>query len=81
MTLEFVQPRCQYCGTPHQGHPTECIKVTEPSFDQSQEHLARIDDAAGQLLKAIMKHRSIEMLQNSTYGAEFFNLMDMRRKM
>lgn len=73
--------RCQQCGQPIQGHGVGCYPVEKPSHDQSQEHLSLVDDAAGELLRAIMKHRSIQMLQGCTYANEFFQLLDLRRKL
>ena len=73
--------RCQYCGWPVIGHPTECISITALSFDQSQNHLSRVDEAAGLLLAAILKHRSVQNAQATTFGPEFTTLMDLRRKM
>lgn len=78
---EFTRvARCQKCGLPLSNH-TFCYEVNRPSFDQTQEGLAEIDEAVGYLLKAIMKHRSIENLQVSTFGPEFFNLLELRRRM
>ncbi len=73
--------RCQRCGHPLLRHPAECIPVTTPTFDQSQEHLALVDEAAGRLLAAILNHRSIQMLQEATFGSEFLTLLDLRRKL
>lgn len=74
------QQRCQHCGMKLTEHFDDCFSSRRGSFDSSHEHLLELDRLTGELLAEMLRFRSVDSLMNSTFGEEFFALLDARRK-